>query len=107
MEDKDYNALYTYFIKDYDRGTFNRFQARCRVIGETAKSYRIKLIDLIQRRLPDEELWVRKRSIFRSRFNNATKRCDIYNIEVREESCRACLQNCYRRYEMRHKKLDK
>lgn len=97
--DKEYNALYTHYVRDYEKGTFNRLQSRCVVIGETAKSYRIRLIDVIQRREPGEELWVRKKAIFRSFYDNVTKRCEVYNLEVAEESCRACLQRCFRRYE--------
>lgn len=99
--DKEYNALYTHYVRDYERGTLRRLQSRCIVIGETAKSYRIRLLDVIQRRLPGEEFWVRKKSIFKSLYNNVSKCCDLYNLEVVDESCRACLQRCLRRYEKR------
>ena len=97
---KEYNAVYAHYLRNMENGNLSRAYSRCKVIGETARSYRIKLTDTIQRRSPGEELWVRKKSVFRSRFNNVTARCDIYNIEVREESCKACLQNCYRNREL-------
>lgn len=101
---KEYNALYTYYARDFERGTFNRLTARCIVLSETAKSYHIRLIDLIQRRLPGEVLWVRKKAIFRSLRNNVNGVCDIYDIEVKDESCRSCLQRCYRKVEIMRQK---
>ena len=97
---KEYNALYIYFVKDFERGTYKRLTARCVVIGETSKSYHIRLIDVIQRRLPGDCLWVRKKSIFRSLKDNVSGECDNYNIVVVDDSCRACLQRCYRKSEI-------
>lgn len=97
---KEYNALYIYFVRDFKRGTYNRLTARCVVIEETAKSYYIRLIDVIQRRLPGECLWVRKKSIFRSLKDNASGECDNYHIVVDDDSCRACLLRCYRKSEI-------
>lgn len=97
---KEYNALYTYYARDFERGTYNRLTARCVVVGETAKSYHIRLVDLIQRRLPGEYLWVRKKAIFRSLKDNLTGKCDNYDIEVTDDSCKACLQRCYRKTEL-------
>lgn len=86
---KEYNALYTYCARDFERGIYNRLTARCVVVGETAKSYRIRLIDVIQRRLPGECLWVRKKSIFRSMKDNVSGECDNYHIVVGDDSCKA------------------
>lgn len=97
---KEYNALYTYFVKDFERGTYNRLIARCVIVGETVRSYRIRLIDVIQRRLPGECLWVRKKSIFRSMKDNVSGECDNYHIVVRDDSCKTCLQRCYRKNEI-------
>lgn len=73
---------------------------RCRIVGETIKSYQIKLVEATNDRLPDEILWVRKKSVVRSYFNNETECCDIYELTPVEQSCRACLQRCYRRYDL-------
>lgn len=100
---KEYNALYTYFVRDFEKGIYNKLTARCIVIGETIKSYRIKLIDVIQRRLPGECLWVRKKSVFRSMKNNESGKCDKYNIVVSDENCRACLYGCLEKTNMTNK----
>lgn len=98
-----YDAIYHYFIKNFNTNGLEPRDARCVIIGETEKSYRIKLIEATYNRLPDEVLWVRKISVERSYLNNKTKICDIYNLSPAEQSCRACIQRCWRRYDLQRK----
>ena len=92
-----YDATYTYYTKDFANGTLIRHTSWCTIIGETEKSYKIRLVEAIYNRFPDEIMWVRKKSICRSYLNNETKICDIYKISPAENSCRTCLQDCDRR----------
>ena len=91
-------AKYRFFTKDFKTQTLVSSVADCVVIAETDKSYKIRLLAPIQRRLPDEELWVRKKNVFsRSYLTFGTRYCNIYNQEVNEQSCQACLQPCVER----------
>jgi len=98
-----YNAIYHYEVKDFYNNQLVRCKVRCLVIGETVKSYRIRLLEPCRNRMALEELWVGKKSIFRSMLNNESGICDIYELSPADVSCRACLQKCYRRLEMEAK----
>lgn len=94
-----FDAIYRYCIKDFERDTFNAFRARCVIVGETDKSYKIRLHDSIYNRLPNEELWVRKKSIeVRSYLDKESDKCILYDICPNISSCRACLNKCLTRY---------
>lgn len=88
-------GLYRHFVKDYDSQRLVAASVRCVVLDETDKSYKIKILRGIQRRDPGEELWVRKKSIIRrSYLILGTRFCEMYNMEVTEQNCLACVQNC-------------
>lgn len=95
-----YDATYTYFTKDFANERFVKHSARCVVLKETVKSYLIRLKAKIPNHAPEEQLWVRKKSILRSYLNLSTGLCDLYGLTPAEESCRACLQRCYRRLQL-------
>lgn len=96
----DYDGLYIYFVKNFSYDRLDRQTARCVIIKETDKSYRIRLTEFANGRFPGEELWVRKKSVVRSYLNNQTKICDIYNLVPALQSCRACFRKCQRRYDL-------
>lgn len=96
----NYNGRYIYFIKNFNTDKLERRKARCVLLKQTPKSYRIRLVDATYDRKPDDVLWVRKKSVIRSYLNNETGMCDIYNLNPAEQSCRACLQKCLKRYEL-------
>lgn len=96
----NYNGVYIYFVKDFKNDKLVKQSSRCVIIGETDKSYRIRLTEATYDRWPGDELWVRKKSVIRSYFNNETKICDTYNLTPADQSCRACLQRCQRRYDL-------
>lgn len=90
-----YVGIYRFFIKDFNTQELIGATARCVVIGETDKSYKIKLLTPIQRRTTGEELWIQKKNLIRrSYLIYGSRFCEKYNMEVAEQSCRACLQNC-------------
>lgn len=95
-----YDGKYFYLVKNFATDELVRQSSRCLIIGETKKSYRIRLLEYTNGHFPDECLWVRKRSVCRSYFNNETKTCEIYNLTPADQSCRACLQRCQRRYDL-------
>lgn len=98
-------AIYKYFIKDFNTQKLIISFARCVIIGESEKSYKIRLLTPIQRRNAGSEFWVRKKSITdRSYLIFGTKFCEKYNIEVAEQSCRACLQKCLTKIDLQTKK---
>lgn len=96
----NYDGIYTYSVKDFRNNILLKQSSRCIIIGKTNKSYRIRLMEATYDRLPDDELWVRKKSVLRSYFNNETKICDIYINTPAEQSCRACIQRCQRKYDL-------
>lgn len=100
----NYDGIYFYFVKNFTTDKLVRQSSRCLIIGETKKSYRIKLLEYANGHFPDENLWVRKKSICRSYFNNETKICDIYNLTPVELSCKVCLRKCWRRYDLLRKR---
>lgn len=95
-----YDAIYTYYTKDFFNNTLIRHTSQCIIVGETEKSYKIRLIEATFNRWPNEIIWVRKKSIQRSYFNNETKICDVYGLSPVDQSCRACLQQCERRFRL-------
>ena len=40
-----YDGLYTYFAKNFFDGKLRKCEMRCEILGETSKSYRIRLGD--------------------------------------------------------------
>lgn len=97
-------GVYRFFIKDLKTQQLIKLTARCVVIKETEKSYKIKLLTPIQKRTVGEELWVRKTSVVcRSYLVFGTRFCEKYNMEVAEQSCRACLQNCLTKIDLNTK----
>lgn len=90
-----YVGIYGFFIKDFNTQELKGAKAKCVVIGETDKSYKIKLLTPIQRRMTGEELWIRKKNLIRrSYLIYGSRFCEKYNMEVSEQSCHACLQDC-------------
>lgn len=99
-----YDGLYTYSVKDLFDGKFRKCKMRCEILGETTKSYRIRLGDCSVKRLCGDEIWVRKKSIFRSYLNKLNGICDIYKLSPAVNSCEACLQNCFYKFIVVEKK---
>lgn len=96
-----YNAIYTYYTKDFFNNTLVKHTSQCVIVGETEKSYRIRLIEATFNRCPNSVIWVRKKSIqLRSYYNNETKICDIYELSPVEQSCCACIQRCERKFRL-------
>lgn len=93
-----YDGLYTYSVKNFFDGKFRKCKMRCEILGETAKSYRIRLGGCSVKRLCGDEIWVRKKSIFRSYLNKLNGICDIYKLSPAVNSCKACLQNCFNKF---------
>lgn len=93
-----YDGLYTYYVKNFFDGKLRRCRMRCEILKETAKSYRIKLGNCSVKRLCGDEIWVRKKSIFRSYLNKDNGVCEIYNLSPAVNSCKACLQNCFNKF---------
>ena len=77
-----YDGLYTYCVKNFFDGKLRRCRMRCEILKETAKSYRIKLGDCSVNRLCGDEIWVRKKSVFRSYLNKDNGVCEIYNLSL-------------------------
>lgn len=100
---KEYNGTYEYSVKDFERNGIERYVVPCRILYETDKSYLIKILYPTKHRVPNQEFWVRKKSVYRSYKNNVTKICDKYNLDVTDESCRACLVRCFRKEELKDK----
>lgn len=98
-----YDGIYFYFVKNFATDELVRQTSRCVIIGETKKSYRIRLREYTNGHFPGTCLLVRKKSVSRSYFNNETKICDIYNLIPAEQSCKACIQRCQRRYDLLRK----
>lgn len=98
-----YAGIYRFTIKDFYTQQLISATAKCVVVGETDKSFRIKLLTPIRRRMAGDELWIRKSNLVRrSYLIFGTRFCEKYNMEVAENSCKACLQNCLNRdYESR------
>lgn len=95
-----YNALYQYLVKDFYNNKMRVCYRRCVVIGESLKSYRIRLLEPCRDRFCGDELWVRKRAVvLRSYLDNDTGVCSLYSLKPADASCKACLQKCYRRSE--------
>lgn len=93
-------GIYRFSVKDFSNNQLIWSTARCVVLEETEKSYKIKLLTSIQRRTAGDTLWVRKTSVVRrSYLIYGTMFCEKYNQQVAEQSCRACLQNCLARDE--------
>ena len=91
-------AKYKFWKRDFKKRTLISAKVDCVVIQETDKSYKIRLLEPIQRRLPNEEFWVQKKSICcRSYLTYGTRYCNMYNQEVSEQSCLACLHLCLER----------
>lgn len=93
-----YDGLYTYYVKNFFDGKLRRCRMRCEILGETTKSYRIRLGDCSVNRLCGDEIWVRKKSVFRSYLNKDNGVCEIYNLSLSVNSCKACLRNCFNRF---------
>jgi hypothetical protein len=93
-----YNATYYYRTRDFANNRFISHSAFCQIIKETAKKYQIKLLERTFTRCYNELLWVLKKNVRRSYYNNDTMRCEIYDLDVEERSCAACLMKCDRRY---------
>lgn len=100
----NYDGTYFYFVKNFATDELVKQKSLCLIIDETEKSYRIRLREYANGHFPDECLWVRKKSVCRSYLNNETKTCDIYNLTPAEQSCKACLQRCQRRYDLLSKR---
>lgn len=52
-----YDGLYTYSVKNFFDGKFRKCKMRCEILGETAKSYRIRLGGCSVKRLCGDEIW--------------------------------------------------
>lgn len=60
---RERGAIYRYFIRDFNSNTLKPNEVPCLIVGETDRSYRIKLTRPINRRAANESFWVRKKSI--------------------------------------------
>ena len=95
---KTYRATYRYYVKDFNANKLIRRETPCWIVGETERSYRIKLIGGNGRRMPNDPFWVRRKSIVeRSYVDKESGRCDIYGFEPKDGICRGCLYECLRR----------
>lgn len=102
-----YTAIYRYAIKDFNDDSLIYLAVRCFIIGETEKSYRIKLQEAIPRHRPDDELWVKKSSIAeRGYYDIDSGVCLLCGIKVSAQSCLACLKNCLTKKILRRKRDD-
>jgi hypothetical protein len=95
---KTYNATYFYLTKDFTNNSFFRHSAQCVIIAETAKCYRIKLLESIYNRRYGETLWVLKKNVLPSRLCNENNVCELYDLTPANESCCACRERCDRRF---------
>ena len=94
----NFDAIYHYGIRSQETGLLHYFDVACEIIGETDKSYRIRLKGAVERHEQGEVITVRKRSIsYRSYYDKERRWCTIYDLEPKEVSCRACRQNCLRK----------
>lgn len=99
-----YVGIYKYFVKDFRSQEFRSFVVRCVVVGETDKSYEIKLLTPIRRRAAGEKFWIKRKNLIRrSYLVYGTRFCEKYNMEVTEQSCCACIQDCLTKSESRMK----
>jgi hypothetical protein len=89
-------GLYTYTIKDFYNDVLKQGKARCEVIGETDRSYQIKLLDCTNVHFAQDILIVRKKSVFIS-YRRKDGYCEKYQLSVLNQSCLACLQKCYQK----------
>ena len=93
-----YDGLYTYSVKNFSNGNFHKAEMRCEILKETPKSYLIRLGDCSVKRLCGDEIWVRKKSVFRSYLNKMNGICEIYNLSPSVNSCGACLRKCFNKF---------
>lgn len=90
-------AKYRHSVKDFFNNTFIHLIVRCFILSETEKSYFIELIEKTPSRWPGERFWVRKKSVERSYYDEDSRKCVKYDLDVRGESCAACLEKCLRK----------
>lgn len=103
---REYDGIYEYTIKDFQRNELRRYNVPCKILDETGKSYFIKILYPTKFRTPDQKFWVRKKSVYRSYRNNITLLCDKYNLVVSNKSCRAYLVRCFRKEELKGQEHD-
>ena len=56
------SAKYKLFVHNF-YGSFDKFILRCLVLGETDKTYLIKIFDFIPKHAPGDTFYVRKRNV--------------------------------------------
>ena len=61
-----YIGIYRFFVKDFNKNELIPFTARCVVIGETEKSYKIQLLTHIQRKAIGDVLWIQKKNLIQT-----------------------------------------
>lgn len=90
-----FTAIYRYAYKNFSNGELVYQNARCYIISETAKSYRIKLVDSTTNHMRGDELWVKKSSIIkRSYYDAISGNCVILEVKAVRNSCFACIREC-------------
>lgn len=88
-------GLYKYLIKDFNSQSYIKMTARCVVIDETDKSYKIRLLVDTNRKRVGQELWVKKDNITARGYRIiGTKFCEKYNSEMTDDFCRSCSFTC-------------
>lgn len=88
-------GLYKYLIKDFNSQSYIDMTARCVVIDETDKSYKIRLLVDTDRKRVGQELWVKKCNIIARGYRRyGTKFCEKYNTEMTDVFCRSCSHVC-------------
>lgn len=61
--DKPLLGVYKYSVKNFRHNSFTSYRARCEVLGESDRSYYIRLLEPIATRVPGDPFWVRKKNI--------------------------------------------
>lgn len=95
-------ACYRYGIKDFFNRNFKYGYARCKILAETEKSYKIELTQCTNRKNPGDQLWVEKKSIcYIGHRNIVSGHCDLYPTmsTMPIELCLSCTNpaTCYNR----------
>lgn len=64
--DKPLLGVYKYSVKNFRHNSFTSYRARCEILGESDRSYYIRLLEPIATRVPGDPFWVRKKNIILS-----------------------------------------
>lgn len=73
----NFDAIYRYGIRSQETGLLHYFDVACEIIGETDKSYRIRLKGVVERHEQGEIITVRKRSITNRSYYDKERRYGV------------------------------